>query len=102
MTEHKTTVECDIYVCKYNSACCSQPRESVKEEGCFCTREGIKIGIDELSNTIDCLHYEEDYNKFNRCYACQIAENGEINFEDNEINEFEIIEVNDDNDDGLW
>lgn len=102
MTEHKTTVKCDIYMCKYNSACCSQPQDSIKEEGTFCTRESIKIELDELNNIIDCVHYEEDHKKLGKCFACQIAENGEIDFEDDEINEFEIIEVNDDNDDGLW
>ena len=101
MTEYKTTIKCDIYMCKHNSACCSQPRDSIKEEGSFCTCQSIKIGIDELNNTIDCLHYEEDYKKLGKCFACQIAENGEIDFDD-DTNEFEIIEVNDDNDDGLW
>ena len=64
-------------------------------------RTNILNIVDELNNTIDCLHYEEDYKKLGRCYACQIAENGEIDFDD-DTNEFEIIEVNDDNDDGLW
>ena len=102
MTENKTTVKCDIYMCKHNSACCSQPRQDIIEEGAYCTCDNIKISIDELNNTIDCLHYEEDYKKLGRCFACQIAENGEIDFDSDEDIEFEIIEVDDGNDDGLW
>ena len=101
MTKYKTTIECDIYTCKYNSACCSQPSEEVINNGTFCTRDNIKVNIDDLSGTINCS-YEEDYKKLGKCFACQIAENGEVDFEDDSINEFEIIEVNSDNDDGLW
>ena len=72
MTEYKTIIKCDIYMCKHNSACCSQPRKSVKEEGSFCTCDCIKIGIDELNNTIDCLHYEEDYKKLGSSRAAPL------------------------------
>ena len=70
-----TKILCDITGCKYNSSCCTSPDEN-KE--CYCTKESIKLHMDDEMCQLDCAMFEESTDKAIECRHCQIRKYGGI------------------------
>lgn len=77
-----TKVFCDMTSCKYNNSCCASPSET-QEKNCYCTKDFIKIAVDVELSSIDCSHFEEDYDKEIECRNCQIDKHGAIRIYNN-------------------
>lgn len=77
-----TKVKCDLTGCKYNSSCCSSPHDSVET---YCTKNDIKLVVDEIYCSMDCNEYIDEYTKEVECKSCQIKKYGGIKFR-NKIN----------------
>lgn len=88
-----TKIICDLTGCKYNSSCCTSPASN-KE--CYCTKESIKLKVDEEMCQLDCSMFEEDMSKDIECRHCQIRKYGgiklvkDIKFEENHPSEYKF------------
>ena len=88
-----TKVICELTGCKYNSSCCTSPADN-KEY--YCTKELIKLSVDEEICQLDCSMFEEDTEKEIECKSCQIKKYGgiripkDVKFEVTEVDSFKF------------
>ena len=80
-----TKVNCSFTTCKYNSSCCVSP----VDENTYCTLKEINLEFNEECGIMECIQFEEDYNKPYECPDCQLEKYGDIELE----RDFEFIEV---------
>lgn len=92
---NKTTVECYLTGCKYNTACCLNPHD-FKNIKCYCTKSHISIDVDEDEDyTFSCLAFESGHKK-KQCIDCMMKDNdGEIPLGADDIFEIDEEEDND-------
>ena len=85
-----TTVRCCLTDCKFNSACCINP----KEDYTYCTLKNIDLALDEETGIIDCIQYERTEKPY-ECMDCQIDKYGEVEFENDNIEFIEVENIED-------
>lgn len=80
-----TKVNCSFTSCKYNSSCCVSPTNP----NTYCTLKEINLEFNEECGIMECVQFEEDYNKLFECINCQLEKYGDIELDA----DFEFIEV---------